>query len=165
MSFENNINYDDDYIKKILITTKTIAIVGLSDKQNRPSNFAAKYLKNRGYKIIPINPITNKKVILGENVYKSILELEFIPDMVDLFVNKERVRHFVKEAIKIKTKTIWLQLGLIDKESEKMANNANINFIMNRCPKIEYAKFSGELGWAGINSNVISNKRNLFKNE
>ena len=165
MSFESNINYDDDYIKKILITTKTIAIVGLSDKQNRPSNFAAKYLKNRGYKIIPINPITNEKVILGENVYKSILELEFIPDMVDLFVKKERVRHFVKEAIKIKTKTIWLQLGLIDKESEKMANNANINFIMNRCPKIEYAKFSGELGWAGINSNIISNKRNLLKNE
>ena len=165
MSFESNINYDDDYIKKILITTKTIAIVGLSDKQNRPSNFAAKYLKNRGYKIIPINPITNKKVILGENVYKSILELEFIPDMVDLFVKKEKVLHFVKEAIKIKTKTIWLQLGLIDKESEKMANNANINFIMNRCPKIEYAKFSGELGWAGINSNIISNKRNLLKNE
>ena len=73
--------------------------------------------------------------------------------------------NFVKEAIKIKTKTIWLQLGLIDKESEKMANIANINFIMNRCPKIEYAKFSGELGWAGINSNIISNKRIVIKND
>ena len=92
-----------------------------SDKENRPSNFAAKYLKNRGYKIIPINPVTSKKTILGEKVYKTLSELDFIPDMVDLFVKKEKILKFVKEAIKIKTKTIWLQLGLIDKESEKIA--------------------------------------------
>ena len=165
MSLKNNIYYDDNYIKEILFTTKSIAIVGLSDKENRPSNFAAKYLKNRGYKIIPINPVTSKKTILGEKVYKTISELEFVPDMIDLFVKKERILGFVQEAIKIKTKTIWLQLGLIDKKSEKLTNDANINFIMNRCPKIEYAKFSGELGWAGVNSNVISNKRNLIKND
>ena len=163
MSLKNNIYYADDYIKEILFNTKSIAIVGLSDKENRPSNFAAKYLKKRGYKIIPVNPVTDKKTILGEKVYKTISELEFIPDMVDLFVKKEKILAFVKEAIKIKTKTIWLQLGLIDKKSEKIAKSANINFIMNRCPKIEYAKFSGELGWAGVNSNVISNKRNLLK--
>ncbi len=162
MSFTNNISYSDDYIKEILLTTKSIAIVGLSDKENRPSNFAAKYLKNRGFKIIPINPVTNKTTILGEKVYKSISELEFIPDMIDLFVKKEKILRFVKEAIKVNTKTIWLQLGLIDKKSEKIARSANINFVMNRCPKIEYAKFSGELGWAGINSNVISNKRTLL---
>ena len=164
MSLKNNMHYDDSYIKEILFTTKSIAVVGLSDKENRPSNFAAKYLKNRGYKIIPINAVTSKKNILGEKVYKTISELDFIPDMVDLFVKKERILVFVQEAIKIKTKTIWLQLGLIDKESEKIAKSANINFIMNRCPKIEYAKFSGELGWAGVNSNVISNKRSLIKN-
>lgn len=163
MSVKNNINYDDDYIKEILFITKSIAIVGLSDKENRPSNFAAKYLKNRGFNIIPINPVTNKKYILGEKVYKNLSELEFVPDMVDLFVKKEKILNFVKEAIKIRTKTIWLQLGLIDKESENLASLANINFIMNRCPKIEYAKFSGELGWAGINSNIITNKRNLIK--
>ena len=83
MSLKNNIYYDDNYIKEILFTTKSIAVVGLSDKENRPSNFAAKYLKNRGYKIIPINPVTSKKNILGEKVYKTISELEFIPDMVD----------------------------------------------------------------------------------
>ena len=164
VNLKNNIYYADDYIKEILFTTKSIAIVGLSDKENRPSNFAAKYLKNRGYKIIPINPVTDKKTILGEKVYKTISELEFIPDMVDLFVKKEKISAFVKEAIKIKTKTIWLQLGLIDKKSEKTAKKAGIKFIMNRCPKIEYAKFSGELGWAGINSNIISNKRFLFQN-
>ena len=165
MSFTNNISYNDDYIKEILLTTKSIAIVGLSDKENRPSNFAAKYLKNRGFKIIRINPVTNKTTILGEKVYKSISELEFIPDMVDLFVKKEKILKFVKEAIEVNTKTIWLQLGLIDKKSEKIARSANINFVMNRCPKIEYAKFSGELGWAGVNSNVISNKRNLIYND
>ena len=164
MSFKNNIDYDDAFIRKILLNTKTIAIIGLSEKDNRPSNFAAKYLKNRGFKIIPINPITKQKYILGEKVFKSISALDFVPDMVDLFVKKEKIYAFVEEAIKIKTKTIWLQLGLIDKKSEQIAKKAGVRFIMNRCPKIEYAKFSGELGWAGINSNIISNKRFLFKN-
>ncbi len=164
MNFKNNIDYDDTFIKEILLNTKTIAIIGLSDKDNRPSNFAAKYLKNRGFKIIPVNPVTKQKYILGEKVFKSISELTFVPDMIDLFVRKEKIYTFVEEAIKIKTRTIWLQLGLFDKKSEKMAKKAGIKFIMNRCPKIEYAKFSGELGWAGINSNIISNKRFLFKN-
>jgi len=164
VNFKNNIDYDDTFIKEILLNTKTIAIIGLSDKDNRPSNFAAKYLKNRGFKIIPVNPVTKQKYILGEKVFKSISELTFVPDMIDLFVRKEKIYTFVEEAIKIKTRTIWLQLGLFDKKSEKMAKKAGIKFIMNRCPKIEYAKFSGELGWAGINSNIISNKRFLFKN-
>ena len=164
MSFKNTIDYDDAFIREILLNTKTIAIIGLSEKDNRPSNFAAKYLKNRGFKIIPINPITKQKYILGEKVFNSISELNFVPDMVDLFVKKEKIYAFVQEAIKIKTKTIWLQLGLIDKESEQIANKAGIKFVMNKCPKIEYAKFSGELGWAGINSNIISNKRFIFKN-
>ena len=164
MGFKNNINYDDAFIREILLNTKTIAIIGLSEKDNRPSNFAAKYLKNRGFKIIPINPITKQKYILEEKVFKSISELNFVPDMVDLFVKKEKIYSFVQEAIKIKTKTVWLQLGLIDKKSEQIAKKAGIKFIMNRCPKIEYAKFSGELGWAGINSNIISNKRFIFKN-
>ena len=90
-------------------------------------------------------------------------DLNYQPDMVDLFVKHEKIEDFVKEAIKIKTKTIWLQLGLIDKKSEKLAKNAGIKFIMNRCPKIEFARLSGQLGWAGINSNYISNKRILFK--
>ncbi len=164
VNFQNNIDYNDEFIKEILSSTKSIAMIGLSDKENRPSNFAAKYLKNRGFKIIPINPVTKKKYILEERVFKSISDLNFVPDMVDLFVKKERVYACVEEAIKIKTKTIWLQLGLIDKKSEKIAKKAGIRFIMNRCPKIEYAKFSGELGWAGINSNIISNKSFLFKN-
>ena len=158
------IYYDDIFIKNILSNTNTIAIVGLSDKENRPSYFAAKYLKNKGFKILPINPITKKKTILGERVFKSLKALSFVPDMVDLFVKQEKIENFVNEALEIKTKTIWLQLGLIDKKGEKKAKESGINFIMNRCPKIEFASLSGELGWAGINSDVISNKRFLFKN-
>ena len=135
MSFKNNIDYDDAFIREILLSTKTIAIIGLSEKDNRPSNFAAKYLKNRGFKIIPINPITKQKYILEEKVFKSISELDFIPDMVDLFVKKEKIYAFVEEAIKIKTKTIWLQLGLIDKKSEKR-NIRHKPTQMRVCPHI-----------------------------
>ncbi len=160
----NKIEYEDNKIKDILAKTKSIAIVGLSDKENRPSYYAAKYLKNKGFKIFPINPMTKKKTILGEKVYKSLFDLNIKPDMVDLFVNQGKIEFFVKQALKIKTKTIWLQLGLIHKKSEIISSKAGVNFIMNRCPKIEYARLSGELGWAGINSNYISNKRILFHN-
>ena len=155
-----NSNY---FIKKILKDTNSIAIVGLSEKPNRPSYFAAKYLQNKGYRIIPVNPITKNKTILSEKVYKSLDDIEQIPDMVDLFVRQDKIRSFVDEAIKIKPKTIWLQLGLNDDIGKKKATNIGINFIMNKCPKIEFARLSGELGWAGINSNLISNQKILLK--
>ena len=155
-----NSNY---FIKKILKDTNSIAIVGLSEKPNRPSYFAAKYLQRKGYKIIPVNPITKNKTILNEKVYKNLYEIDKTPDMIDLFVKQDKIRSFVDEAIKIKPKTIWLQLGLNDDIGKKKATNIGINFIMNKCPKIEFARLSGELGWAGINSNLISNKKILLK--
>ena len=164
MSIKKEIEYEDSYIRDILLNTKSIAIVGLSDKENRPSYFAAKYLKNKGFKVIPINPVTKSPTILGEKVYKTLYELKTKPDMVDLFVKNDKVESFVKQAIEIKTSTIWLQLGLIDKKSEKIAKKTGVNFIMDRCPKIEFARLSGELGWAGINTNFISNKRVIIKN-
>jgi len=160
---KKKIFYEDSFLKEILANTSTIAMVGLSDKENRPSFFAAKYLQNKGYKIIPVNPITKKKKILGEKVYKCLDDLNENPDMIDLFVNQNNIKNFVKDAFSISTKTIWLQLGLFDLEGEKRAKKKGINFIMNRCPKIEFARLSGELGWAGINSNVISNKKIVLK--
>ena len=157
--------YDNNFIKEILKDTKSIAVVGLSDKQNRPSYFAAKYLQSKGYKIIPVNPVTKSKTILNEKVYKYLLDIEQVPDMVDLFVKQDKVKDIVDEAIQISPKTIWLQLGLIDYPCERKAKKIGINFIMNRCPKIEFARLSGELGWAGINSNLISNKKILLKND
>lgn len=155
--------YSNNFIKKILKNTISIAIVGLSEKENRPSYFAAKYLQNKGYKIIPVNPITKRRTILKEKVFKYLADLEQTPDMVDLFVKQDKVRVLVEESLKIYPKTIWLQLGLTDFAGEKKAKEIGVNFIMNKCPKIEYARFSGELGWAGINSNVISNQKILLK--
>jgi len=154
--------YSNSYIRNILANTKTIAIVGLSSEENRPSNFAARYLQTKGYKIIPINPITNKKFILKERVYASLEDLESVPDMIDFFVSSKKVLPIVKLAVKIKPKTIWLQLGVIDKEAEKIVKKANLNFVMDRCPKIEYARLMGELSWGGINTGIISSKRVNF---
>ena len=155
--------YSNNFIKKILKNTISIAIVGLSEKENRPSYFAAKYLQNKGYKIIPVNPITKRRTILKEKVFKYLADLEQTPDMIDLFVKQDKVRVLVEESLKIYPKTIWLQLGLTDFAGEKKAKEIGVNFIMNKCPKIEYARFAGELGWAGINSNVISNQKILLK--
>ena len=154
--------YSNSYIRNILANTKTIAIVGLSSEENRPSNFAARYLQTKGYKIIPINPITNKKFILKERVYTSLEDLESVPDMIDFFVSSKKVLPIVKLAVKIKPKTIWLQLGVIDKEAEKIVKKANLNFVMDRCPKIEYARLMGELSWGGINTGIISSKKVNF---
>ncbi len=159
---KNDLKYEDDYLRDILSSVKTIAIVGLSGDENRPSFFAAKYLQIRGFKIIPINPITKKKYILKEKVFSNLLDLNIVPDMVDIFISSKKVLPFVEDAIKIKTNTIWLQLGVVNKEAETKVKKANINFVMDRCPKIEYARLSGELGWSGINSNLISSKKIRF---
>lgn len=159
------IRYEDSFIKEILSNTRTIAVVGLSDNEFRPSFFAAKYLLSKGYKIIPVNPKTKKKKILNQKVYSSLKEIIEKPDMVDIFIKSKNVLPFVKDAIEKKVNTIWLQLGVINQEACLLAKKAKINFIMNRCPKIEYARLSGELGWAGINSQVFSNKKLFIKND
>tara|TARA_B100000575_G_C23111078_1_gene641830 strand:- start:718 stop:1209 length:492 start_codon:yes stop_codon:yes gene_type:complete len=160
---EGNNFYSDNYIKTILSQTSSIAIVGLSDNENRPSHFAAKYLQNKGYNIIPINPITKSKEILGNKVYKSLLDLPRSPDMADIFVRKENVLNVVRDAIKVSAKTVWLQLGIINLIALKITKKAKIQFVMDKCTKIEHARLSGELGWAGINSEVFSNKKLLYK--
>ena len=159
MSLNNKPVYQDEYIKNILSNTKTIAMIGLSADENRPSNFAAKYLQTKGFKVIPVNPITRKKVILKEKVYPSLFDLDFVPDMVDIFMKSEKILPIVEDALSIKPKTIWLQLGIINKSAEKKVKKTNINFVMNRCPKIEYARLIGELGWGGINSGIITSKK------
>ena len=114
MSQKNKPVYQDEYIKNILSDTKTIAMIGLSADENRPSNLAAKYLQTKGYKVIPINPVTKKKFILREKVYPSLSDLDFVPDMVDIFMKNEKVLPIVEDALSIKPKTIWLQLGIIN---------------------------------------------------
>ena len=159
MLINKKLKYQDDYIRNILSNTKTIAMIGLSPNENRPSNFAAKYLQMKGYKIIPVNPVTKRKYILKEKVYSSLLDLKFKPDMIDIFINNEKLLPIVNDALIIKPRTIWLQIGVINKTAERKAKKAKIKFVMDRCPKIEYARLSGELGWGGINSGIISSKK------
>ena len=153
------LEYEDEYLRNILSTTKTIAMIGLSPNENRPSNFAAKYLQMKGYKIIPVNPVTKRKYILKEKVYSSLFDLNSKPDMVDIFIKNEKLLPIINDALIIRPKTIWLQIGVISITGKKKARSANIKFVMNRCPKIEYARLSGELGWGGINSGIISSKK------
>lgn len=155
--------YSDFYLQNILENTKTIAIVGLSSNSNRPSFFAASYLKSKGYKIIPINPSKKGTEILGEKVYASLSDLNHIPDMVDIFRKSIDAEEIAEQAIKIKTKTIWMQLGVRNDKVAKLAKKNNINIVMNRCPKIEYARLTGELGWFGINTEIITNKKRMIR--
>ena len=159
MSSKKALKYEDEFLREILSTTKTIAMIGLSPDDNRPSKFAAKYLQMKGYKIIPINPITKRKYILKEKVYSSLLDLNFKPDMVDIFIKSQKILPIINDALHIRPRTIWLQIGVINKTAERKVKNANIKFVMDRCPKIEYARLSGELGWGGINSGIISSKK------
>ena len=163
MNILKETEYDDQYIINILQRTKTIAIIGLSSNWNRPSYFVAKYLIDRGYKIFPVNPHQKGNTILGKEVFSSLEEIKETIDMVDIFRSGKEVLGLVKEALKIKAKTIWMQIGVSNKEAEKLCKRKGVEIVMNRCPKIEYCRLSGELGWAGINSGLFHNKRRIIK--
>ena len=155
--------YEDSYIKNILEKTKTIAMIGLSSSWQRPSYFVAKYLLDRGYKVFPVNPREAGKTILNQKVYSSVSEINENIDMVDIFRKSSDVDLIIDDVIKAKPSTIWLQIGVINFNAEKLAKRKNINMVMNKCPKIEYGRLSGELGWAGINSGVFQNKRRVIR--
>ena len=146
-------------IRRILKTSNTIAVVGLSANWWRPSFFAAKYMQDHGYKIIPVNP--NYETILGEKCYPS---LEAIPhdtkiDIVDVFQRIENVPPIAEAAINIKAKTLWLQLGLASNDVKKRVESAGLEVIMDRCIKIEHGRLLGGLNLFGVSTKVISAKR------
>ena len=160
--------YQDDYIKDILQDTKVIAMIGASTNWNRPSYFAMKYLQAKGYRVIPINPIAAAKgegPLLNETIYASISdlpnEIKDTIDMVDIFRKPSDVEPIVHDSISElkQVKTIWMQLEVINEDAADVATNAGLNVVMDRCPKIEYSRLMGELGWHGFNSKVISSKR------
>jgi len=158
--------YSDDLIKSILRSTKTIAMVGASGNEMRPSYFAMKYLLDKGFVIHPINPGMAGKKILGQTVYHSLKDVPAPVDMVDIFRTADVAPAIVHEAIQEKDrlgiKTIWMQLGIISHEAEEKARAAGLNVIMDRCPKIEYGRHSGEIGWMGVNRRVIDNRKPLL---
>jgi len=153
--------YDDTYIRGILDTVKTIAMVGISPKDNRPSFFAFKYLMQRGYRMIPVNPGQAGEQILGQKVYAKLTDIPEPIDMVDIFRGSEHVLPIVKEALTLKPKpqVIWMQLTVRNDEAAKLAEDAGLKVVMNRCPKIEYGRLSSEISWIGVNSRTLSSKR------
>ena len=157
----NHDSYDDAYVRGILDDVKTIAMVGASANNIRPSYFVLKYLLDKGYKVFPINPGHAGKDILGQTVYASLADVPEPIDMVDIFRNSEAAGAVVDEALTLDPlpKVIWMQLTVRNDAAAGKAEAAGVRMIMNRCPKIEYGRLSGEIGWVGVNSRTLSSKR------
>ncbi len=153
--------YDDAYIRGILYTVKTVAIVGVSANTSRPSYFVLKYLLERGYRAIPVNPGLAGKELLGQRVYARLSDIPEPVDMVDIFRAPQYVPAIVAEALALspKPQVIWMQLGIRHDEAARTAEASGIKVVMNRCPKIEYGRLSSEISWFGVNSRTISSKR------
>jgi predicted CoA-binding protein len=155
----NHDEYDDDYIREILKETRTIGLVGASANWNRPSYFAMKYLQAKDFRVIPVNPGLAGQTLLGETVHANLASIDAPIDMVDIFRNSEAAGPVTDDAIAIGAKIVWMQLSVRNDGAAKTAEAAGLKVVMNRCPKIEYARLSGELSWNGFNSKVITSKR------
>ena len=157
----NHDSYPDSYIRGILNTVKTIAMVGASAKDNRPSYFAFKYLLERGYRMIPVNPGLAGKDLLGQRIYARLSEIPEPIDMVDVFRAAPYALPIVQEALTLQQKpqVIWMQLGVRNDEAAALAEANGMKVVMNRCPKIEYGRLSSEISWMGINSRTLSSKK------
>ena len=153
--------YEDDYIRGILNSVKSIAMVGASPVDVRPSYFAFKYLVQRGYDMIPVNPGHIGKSLLGRPFVASLTDIGRPIDMVEIFRSSDHIMPVVDEALKLTSlpKVIWMQLGGRDDLAAAKAEAAGIKVVMNRCPKIEYGRLSSEISWMGVNSRTISAKR------
>ena len=151
---------DSPQLRRILKENHRIAVVGLSSNSMRPSYFAAKYLKDHGYEIVPVNP--NYREILGEKCYPSLLDIPGKVDVVDLFQKPEQIPGFVDQAIAIGARVVWMQLGIIHEAAADKARAAGLEVVMDRCMKIEYARLFGGLNLVGVNTRVISAKRPLY---
>jgi predicted CoA-binding protein len=148
---------DTEKLRRILKSVKTIAVVGLSAQWHRPSYFAAKYLQDHGYRIIPVNPMHEE--VLGEKCYKSLRDIPGRVDMVDCFRKSAEIPAIAEDAIAIGAKVLWMQLGVTNPQARARAEGAGLEVVENRCVKIEHGRFYGGLGWAGVNTKVISAKR------
>ena len=157
----NHDSYSDDYIRGILNAVKTIAMVGASKKENRPSYFAFKYLLERGYNMIPVNPGQADQSVLGRTFYARLADIPDAVDMVDIFRPSGYALATVQEALALnpRPKVIWMQLTVRNDEAAALAEANGLKVVMNRCPKIEYGRLSSEIGWMGVNTRTISSKR------
>lgn len=157
----NHDSYPDSYISDILKTVRRIALVGASSNEARPSWIVTKYLIDRGYDVVPVNPGLAGQQLLGRMVYGSLKDIPGPVDMVEIFRNSEAAGPITDEALTLDPlpKVVWMQLSVRNESAAEKAEKMGIKVVMNRCPKIEYGRFSGEIGWQGINSRLLSSKK------
>lgn len=161
MKETSSVKNDISALQRVLRECRTIAVVGLSADWNRPSFFAAKYMQAHGYRIIPVNPryAASGSTILGETSYATLVEIPVPVDMVDVFRKSEDVLPIAQAAIAVGAKCLWQQLGVNNQDADALAREAGMDSVYNRCVKIEHARLMGGLNWAGVNTGVISAKR------
>ncbi|MGB3537192.1 MAG: CoA-binding protein [Mesorhizobium sp.] len=161
----NHDSYDNAYIAGILNSVKTVAMVGASANDVRPSFFVLKYLLNKGFSVFPVNPGHAGKEILGRMTYARLADIPEPIDMVDIFRASAAVPPIVDQALALDPlpKVIWMQLTVRNDEAAAKAEAAGVKVVMNRCPKIEYGRLSGEIGWNGVNSGVLSSKKPIMR--
>jgi len=157
----NHDSYNDTYIRGILNTVKTVAMVGASEKENRPSYFAFKYLLERGYTMIPVKPGHAGHEMLGQRIYAKLSDIPVPIDMVDIFRASQYALGIVQEALTLAPRpaVIWMQLGVRNDEAAALAEANGMKVVMNRCPKIEYGRLSSEIAWMGVNTRTISSRK------
>ena len=155
--------YSDAYITGILASVKSIAMIGASANTNRPSYFALKYLLGKGYRVSPVNPGMAGQELLGQMAYRELADVPAPVDMVDIFRGSDAALEVTRTAISLKDKlgikVIWMQLSVRNDQAAAEAEAAGLSVVMNRCPKIEYGRLSGEIGWVGVYSGVVSSLR------
>ncbi|NEU13076.1 CoA-binding protein [Methylobacterium sp. BTF04] len=156
--------YPDALIRAILTQTRTIALVGASASPVRPSHLVCKYMLSRGYGVIPVNPGLAGHTLLGQPVFGRLADLPGPVDMVEIFRNSDAAGGIVDAALALPVlpKVIWMQLGVRDDAAAERAEAAGVTVVMNRCPKIEFGRISGEIGWMGVNSRMLSSKKPIL---
>ncbi|WP_425073043.1 CoA-binding protein [Sagittula sp. S175] len=152
--------YSDDFLKGILTRTKVVAVVGVSMNPVRPSYYVARYLSLKGYTVIPVNPGHAGEKLFGQEVRATLADCPETVDMVDIFRRSEHVLPIVEEALAAlpNLKTVWMQIGVVNHDAERLARAQGLDVVMHRCPKIEYQRLFGELRMGGFNTGIISSK-------
>ncbi len=154
-----DLQYDDGDLRRIFRESRVVAMVGASPNWVRPSHFVFRYLQQKGFRVVPVNPRNAGEEMLGEKVYASLQDVPVKVDVVDVFRNSEAAGPITDEAIAIGAKVVWMQLTVRNDAAAARARAAGLRVVMNRCLKIEYGRLFGELGWCGVNTGVISSKR------
>ena len=147
-------------LRRVLAENRVVAMVGLSASWHRPSYFAAKYLLDHGYRVIPVNP--RYEEVLGQRCYPTLKDIPDPVDVVDCFRPARDIPPLARDAVDMGARVLWMQLGIVNEEAAALARDAGLEVVMNRCMKIEYARLFGGLGWVGVDTKVISGKRSMY---